>query len=64
VRTGKQASLRASADPSFTPAKTHFDTNHLLTIIWDGSDLEKAGKDLTATIRATLRAEARQTDVK
>jgi hypothetical protein len=42
--------------------KTHFDTNHLLTIIWDGSDLEKAGNELTATIRATLRAEARQTD--
>ncbi len=42
--------------------KTHFDTNHLVTIIWNRSDLDKAGNDLTATIRATLRAEARQTD--
>lgn len=42
--------------------KTHFDTNHLLTILWDPADLQKAGRELTATIRATLRAEARQTD--
>jgi hypothetical protein len=42
---------------------THFDTNHLKTIIWDLSDdLEQAGNELTATIRATLRAEAKQTD--
>src|SRR6266852_7240076 len=41
---------------------THFDTNHLLTIIWSASDLEKAGKQMIATIRATLRAEAKQTD--
>jgi hypothetical protein len=43
-------------------SKTHFDTNHLVTIIWDASDLDKAGKLLTATIRATLRAEAKQSD--
>jgi hypothetical protein len=42
--------------------KTHFDTNHMKTIIWDTSDLERAGRELTATIRATLRAEAKQTD--
>lgn len=41
---------------------THFDTNHLLTIIWDATDLKKAENELAATIRATLRAEARQTD--
>jgi hypothetical protein len=41
---------------------THFDTNHLKTIIWDLSDLKQAGNELTATIRATLRAEAKQTD--
>jgi hypothetical protein len=43
-------------------SKTHFDTNHMKTIIWDAADLPRAGKDLTATIRATLRAEAKQTD--
>ena len=42
--------------------KTHFDTNHLLTIVWEASNLDKAQKELTATIRATLRAEAKQTD--
>jgi hypothetical protein len=43
-------------------SKTHFDTNHNLTIIWDASNLEVAGEQLTNTIRATLRAEAKQTD--
>jgi hypothetical protein len=42
--------------------KTHFDTNHMATIIWDGSHLKKAQEDLVATIRATLRAEAKQSD--
>jgi hypothetical protein len=42
--------------------KTHFDTNHLVTIIWDPTDLQKAQNRMTATIRATLRGEARQTD--
>ncbi len=42
--------------------KTHFDTNHMLTIIWDPADPKKAGDALTATIRATLRADARQQD--
>lgn len=42
--------------------KTHFDTNHMLTIIWDLANLKKTGDELTATIRATLRAEARQQD--
>jgi hypothetical protein len=41
---------------------THFDTNHMNTIIWHESNLERAQDALTATIRATLRAEARQTD--
>jgi hypothetical protein len=43
-------------------SKTHFDTNHMVTIIWDTSNLAKAGDELTATIRATLRAEAKQGD--
>ena len=42
--------------------RTHFDTNHLVTIIWDLDDLKKAEDALTATIRATLRAHAKQTD--
>jgi hypothetical protein len=42
--------------------KTHFDTNHMATIIWDSSTLQKAEDDLVAMIRATLRAEAKQTD--
>jgi hypothetical protein len=41
---------------------THFDTNHLNTIIWDVADLKKAEDRLTATIRATFRADAKQTD--
>jgi hypothetical protein len=43
-------------------SKTHFDTNHLVTIIWDPADLKKAQNQMTATIRATLRGEARQND--
>lgn len=43
--------------------KTHFDTNHLLTIVWDAAKPKEAGDALTATIRATLRTEARQQDV-
>jgi hypothetical protein len=39
----------------WTKNKTHFDTNHMATIIWDGSDLKKAQEDLVAIIRATLR---------
>jgi hypothetical protein len=42
--------------------KTHFDTNHLVTIPWAFDNLKKAEDLLTATIRATLRAEARQSD--
>jgi hypothetical protein len=46
---------------SWAKRATHFDTNHMLTIIWSTADLEKAGRQLTATIRATLRTEAKQT---
>jgi hypothetical protein len=41
---------------------THFDTNHMLTIIWQVSDLKSAEYQLVAAIRATLRSEAIQTD--
>ena len=42
--------------------KTHFDTNHLATIIWNEDALEIAGGKLTDMIRATLPAEARLAD--
>jgi hypothetical protein len=38
----------------FKEKKTHFDTNHMVTIPWDPSNLAKAQKALTATIRETL----------
>jgi hypothetical protein len=46
----------------FESGKTHFDTNHHLTIIWDKDNLPKAGDDLKATIRATLPQLAKQED--
>jgi hypothetical protein len=37
---------------------SHFDTNHLSTIVWDPANLPEAAARLTAMIRATLPAEA------
>ncbi len=42
----------------FQAKKTHFDTNHMVTIPWDVNRLEEVGNLLTATIRATLPGEA------
>ena len=42
--------------------KTHFDTNHHLTVLWDEADLSKAGEQLKATIRATLPHLAKMND--
>jgi nucleoside 2-deoxyribosyltransferase len=42
--------------------KTHFDTNHLLTILWDVNNLQQAEREMVATIRATLREHAKQSD--
>jgi hypothetical protein len=42
--------------------KPHFDTSHLNTIIWNPENLRDARTRLTATIRATLPAEAKMTD--
>jgi hypothetical protein len=39
--------------------RTHFDTEHMHTIIWDATDFQRAAKTLRATIRATLPNEAR-----
>jgi hypothetical protein len=46
----------------FNHAKTHFDTNHHLTVIWDNTGLNEASESLKATIRATLPADAKLTD--
>jgi hypothetical protein len=42
--------------------KTHFDTNHMKHVLWEPDNFKKTEDELTATIRATLRAEAIQTD--
>jgi hypothetical protein len=34
----------------------------MVTVVWDASNLKKAEDDLTATIRATLRDDAKQSD--
>lgn len=46
----------------FEATKTHFDTNHHLTIVWDTISPETAGEGLKATIRATLPHLAKQAD--
>ncbi len=46
----------------FESSKTHFDTNHHLTVLWDSEKQEDTAKELKATIRATLPAEAKLTD--
>ena len=46
----------------FEATKTHFDTNHHLTITWDSSAPATAGERLKATVRATLPHLARQHD--
>jgi hypothetical protein len=46
----------------FEATKTHFDTNHHLTIIWNASKPDEAGTALKATIRATLPHIAKQGD--
>jgi hypothetical protein len=43
-------------------AKTHFDTNHMTTVLWSPSDLKSSEDEMVGIIRATLRAEAKQSD--
>ena len=38
----------------FNEKKTHFDTNHMHTVIWDQDNLEEAAQNLKASIRATI----------
>lgn len=46
----------------FKGEKTHFDTNHHLTILWEADNPEKAAKELKDAIRATLPGEALMED--
>jgi hypothetical protein len=46
----------------FEKDKTHFDTNHHLTVIWDENNPIEAAEDLKSTIRATLPDESKLTD--
>ena len=41
---------------------THFDTNHHFTILWDGSNMAKAGDDLKTAIRFALPGDAKLSD--
>jgi hypothetical protein len=43
-------------------AKSHFDTNHMVTVLWDTEDLKSSEDELVSIIRTTLRAEANQID--
>lgn len=46
----------------FLAKGTHFDTSHLVTVLWDPGDIAKAVSDLKATIRNTLPDVAKMTD--
>lgn len=46
----------------FKKKKTHFDTNHHLTILWNKEAPAEAAESLKATIRATLPDEAKLSD--
>lgn len=46
----------------FNKFKTHFDTNHYTTVVWDQRKLALAKDALKSTIRATLPLEAKMTD--
>jgi len=46
----------------FDKQKTHFDTNHHLTVKWDSEEIQKAMEMLKATIRATLPYDAKLSD--
>lgn len=46
----------------FEGAGTHFDTNHLQTIVWESGRISELVEQLKATIRATLPLEAKLDD--
>jgi hypothetical protein len=43
-------------------AKTHFNVNHMTTVLWDSERLKQSEDELVAIIRNTLRSEAKQSD--
>ena len=43
---------------TFDEKKTHFDTNHLHTVLWEEGKLEEAADELKSVIRATLPADS------
>ncbi|HEX2801089.1 MAG TPA: hypothetical protein VHN73_03390, partial [Phenylobacterium sp.] len=47
------------SESAWKAERTHFDTNHLVTVVWSPDALEDAARRLTATIRATLPDEAK-----
>lgn len=51
-------------EDKFKKKKTHFDTNHHLTVLWknDEDGLKQFSNELKATIRATFPAEAKMED--
>ena len=51
---GKPVIYTCEKEKFDSPQKTHFDTNHHLTVVWDKNEPEQAGDLLKATIRATL----------
>jgi hypothetical protein len=46
----------------FRRAGTHFDTNHHFTILWDASNMTKAGEELKTAIRFAMPGDAKLTD--
>lgn len=46
----------------FETSKSHFDTNHHTTIVWDKENIKTSMEELKATIRATFPAEAKMSD--
>lgn len=47
----------------FESAKTHFDTEHMFTVVWTASDPGAAASELTAVIRNELPSEATPPDL-
>lgn len=54
--------LYTCREAEWNAQKSHFDTNHLTTIIWNADRLEIAAERIAATIRATLPEEAKMSD--
>ena len=46
----------------FNNERTHFDTNHLYTVLWEPNELDKAAERLKITIRASLPEDAKLED--